>query len=196
MWRRLDPGDVWLPLLLGLAGCAPPVVAVTLGVKLFLLWSPSLWITIPLGIILAGADVVFWLMVWPHIRHEEKHLRVRECIAENADDPPEPKQGDRKVEVVVKADSQEYHDKRATLPDTAKMHNFAQAVLNGDPFAEKTAKRFGFSRNAWESLRDLFLDRAWVVWRNPHNHKEGLILLAAGRAALRGCLPYSDGEED
>ena len=103
---------------------------------------------------------------------------------------------ERTVEVIVKTDEIKRHDQRATMPDTSNMHNLAMEVLDGGTLNESTAKSCGFSRAKWIELRDLFLDRGWVVWKDARNHNAGLNVMAAGRVALRGCLPRPDGASD
>ena len=103
---------------------------------------------------------------------------------------------ERTVEVIVKTDEIKRHDQRATMPDTSNMHNLAMEVLDDGVFNESTAKSCGFSRAKWIELRDLFLDRGWVVWKDARNHNAGLNVMAAGRVALRGCLPRPDGTSD
>jgi hypothetical protein len=128
VWRKLDLDDVRVPMLLGLAGFAPPVVAGTLIVGGLQLWEPLLWATVPIGIILVGADLVFWLMVWPHVRNDEKQLRMRERAADAVPETP-PSTGKWKLQQEIKEGATTIYTEIEAVP--ALWHQFCKDVHNG-----------------------------------------------------------------
>lgn len=197
VWRRLDMNDIRDPAILGAVGVGMPVAATTLIVGSVVVWPLSLWATIPIGAVLVGADIVFWVMVWPHIKHEDKHLITRERAQEVEDSKVNaPQKQERTVEVIVKAGTNKRHDKRAEFTDDTKFHNLAMKILGGASATEATAKACGISRARWIKIRDIFLDRGWASWRDANNTNLGIEMSRAGRAALRGCLPRPGGTSD
>jgi len=74
----------------------------------------------------------------------------------------------------------------STLPgDPAAVYGFAQAVISGATFSERTATAAGLGQPEWFKLRDEFIDRNWAYWKNPNRPQVGIDLLRSGRAVLR-----------
>jgi hypothetical protein len=83
--------------------------------------------------------------------------------------------------VVTVENKSEHGRKYATLPDTDQARAFYRAVKRGEPFAERTASKYGVTRSVFNSaIRDVFLDRGWACWKDDRYPKQGVDLLPEG----------------
>jgi hypothetical protein len=76
----------------------------------------------------------------------------------------------------------------AELPTSKeKMTDLARGVLGGTPFSEPQWSGAGalFSRNEFRQVRDVFLSRGWVRWKDDRYPQQGLELSPAGKAVMR-----------
>lgn len=78
------------------------------------------------------------------------------------------------------------HWQFADLPgEPDSLQALAQAVTDGDSFAERTATNCGYTQEQWGSLRDVFIDRGWAKWNHPTRRQQGVSLLRGGRMVLK-----------
>lgn len=74
-----------------------------------------------------------------------------------------------------------------------KLKRLAEGILQGIPFAESAWTGAGrpFSRSQFHQVRDIFLARGWLRWKNPESVSQGMIPTAQGLAVMR----YFDGAQ-
>lgn len=99
--------------------------------------------------------------------------------------------GDLPVRPVVRVEVRSNEGKRAQFADIPtthpKMIAFAKGVINGTPISESnwTGKGKTFSIDEFRAVRDVFLSRGWMRWKNNEFHDQGLELAPFGREVMR-----------
>jgi hypothetical protein len=113
-------------------------------------------------------------------------LRQLFGLLDEEEEEPAPTPGpSRRIDVRV-TEKEGKRQTRVILPEYEGLASFAHAATNGRTFSQRTAASFGIDREQFNDMRDQFIDRRWAVWKVPGSPTQGVVLLAAGRAALRG----------
>jgi hypothetical protein len=75
--------------------------------------------------------------------------------------------------------------------------SFARGVVAGESFSERTAADYGYSRTEWKrDMRQVFIDNEWAIWNHPNEERQGVTLLAAGKAVLQRVASEGVPRED
>lgn len=107
---------------------------------------------------------------------------------DNADELLPQVESQQSAERVIRVEVPERNgakERRAFLPDTPEMSQFARMAANGQTFSLRTAERAKLGRDDWRLIRDAFLERGWATWRDEREKRQGLVLSGPGRAVLR-----------
>lgn len=114
----------------------------------------------------------------------ETFAEARRAMYEPEEDE-EPQQIERVLTVHVQKKTHDgYKEQRAQFSDTQPLAQFSRAASNGQAFTERTARRFGMTRDEFNRLRDAFLNRGWAIWKNADHHEQGVLLEDEGRQVL------------
>lgn len=58
----------------------------------------------------------------------------------------------------------------------------------------ETAKNCGYGRDDWADLREWWLEREWIRWRDEDNPRQGMYLTREGRAEFEGRIRKHEGQ--
>jgi hypothetical protein len=174
--RAFMTGTLFGPVIGGVVGIVTPEVN---------FWHDLLW-----GLVITGGTVAAsWLFF---LSRSDSTLWIREKIINkninkdnHAGKPPtirieyEDKEDGR--------DSEIWAD--FTVPyktQYAGAISFANAVVHqNESFSERTAADYGYTRDEWRKLRDMFISNNWASWNHPTSEQQGVTLHGPGRIVLR-----------
>jgi hypothetical protein len=73
-------------------------------------------------------------------------------------------------------------ERYADLPDSRRARDFYKLIHKGASFTLDTANRCKLGRKTYEDkIRQKFLERGWLEWKDEEHHDQGLELTQAGR---------------
>lgn len=168
------------------------------GEKWAIVWHAIKWLLVPyfwpfigFGLLLAlvmAKEMLFPSLEWTFEPVSLEELREVGLIGlwmprlfgqseENEPEPPEP---------IVRAEHRDDSNGRAKeryarLPASSRARDFYQAIHAGQSFTLETARKCKVGRRTYENrIRDVFLARGWLKWRDELHHDQGLELTPAG----------------
>lgn len=101
----------------------------------------------------------------------------------------EPEPAKTSEPIVINAEIKEGKHSRwqfANLPgERGILIEFANDVLGGKSFSERTAVKCGLTQDQFCGLRDVFIERGWAEWKHPTRKQQGAQLGRNGLAILR-----------
>jgi hypothetical protein len=78
--------------------------------------------------------------------------------------------------------------------DAAALARVAKSVLSGGSFSEGSLTGYAapLSRSQFRTMRDTFLARGWLTWKNEDSRSQGLEVTHAGKAVFRSFASMVD----
>lgn len=138
--------------------------------------------------LIAGAGVQ--LLAWLSLLARWKKLTAFLITGKEQDipqlDTPQPAPAPLRIEVIrEEGDWLQYADldvKPEQLEALARGIIVYRQSFSEDSF---TGRRRAFSRSQFRQLRDTFISRGWLTWKDAEAHSQGLEVTHAGRAVLK-----------
>lgn len=185
-------------LALGVIAPLGAVIAFSDGAKWILAWNALKWLLVPyswpvIGFALLLALVMAKEMLFPSLEWTFQPVSLEELrevgliglwmprlFGQAEENEPEPE------EPVVRAEHRDdsngkAKERYARLPIGERARAFYQAIHAGQPFTLETARKVRLGRRTYEHrIRDVFLARGWLKWKDDQHHDQGLELTPSG----------------